>query len=323
MSILRTVLLAASVAASAAPPAFAWPTQTIRMVVPFAAGGTTDVVARIVAERLGARLGATVVIENVGGAGGNTGAAIVAKSPADGHVILMSTPGPAVMNQFMYAKMPYDTATAFAPAAFVAAFPSVLVVGPKLEAKSLAGLVADINAKPEAFNFGSAGNGSTGHLGGALLNAVAGVSAKHVPYRGSAPMLQDLISGNIQYTIDTLPGVIGFIQGGSVRALAVTTTKRSGQLPDVPTSAEAGIPDLKVATFLCLLAPAATPTTVIDRIGLEVGGMLAEPETRARLEKLGAELDPSIRSPADLARYLAAETPMWKRMVEVAGARID
>lgn len=319
----RAGLAVAIVLFVGALPAGAWPTQPIRLVVPFAAGGTTDVVSRIIGERLGVRLSATVVIENVGGAGGNTGAALVAKSPADGHVLLMSTPGPAVMNQFLYTRMPYDTATAFAPVAFVAAFPSVLVASPKVSAKTLGELVVQAKAKPEAFNFGSAGNGSTGHLGGALLNAVAGIAAKHVPYRGSAPMLQDLLSGNIQYTIDTLPGVIGHIQGGAVRALAVTTAKRSGQIAEVPTSAEAGFADLKVATFLALLAPAGTPQAVLDRVNGEISGMLAEPQTRTKLAQLGAELDAAVRTPGDLARYLAAETPMWKRMVDAAGARIE
>ena len=320
---IATGAAALSMLAGAVAPVAAWPTQPVRLVVPFAAGGTTDVMGRIIAERLGALLPATVIVENLGGAGGNTGAALVAKSPADGHVLLVATPGPAIMNQFMYSRMPYETATAFAPVAFIATIPSVLAASPKIEVRTLAELVSAAKAKPDAFNYGSAGNGSTGHLGGALLNAVAGIAAKHVPYRGSAPMLQDVLSGNIQYTIDTLPGLIGQIQAGSARGLAVTSAKRSAQLPELPTSAEAGFPELKVGSFLCLLAPAGTPQALLDRVSGLVAAMLAEPETRDRLIALGAELDPLLRTPADLARYLAAETPGWKRMVETAGARIE
>ena len=171
--------------------AAAWPDQPIKMLVPFAAGGTTDVVARIIAERLGARLGRPMVIENVAGAGGNRGAALVAKAAADGHTILMATPGQAAMNQFMYKRMPYDTATAFVPLAYIASVPSVLVVSPTLDVSSTADFLAKMKSRPGGANFGSAGMGSTGHLGGTLLSMQTGLNAQHVPYRGSAPMLQD------------------------------------------------------------------------------------------------------------------------------------
>ena len=202
--------------------AAAWPDQPIKMIVPFAAGGTTDVVARIVAERLGARLGRPVIIENVAGAGGNSGAALAAKAPADGYTILMATPGQAAMNQFMYKRMPYDTATAFVPLAYIASVPSVLVVSPTLDVSSTTDFLAKMKSRPGGANFGSAGMGSTGHLGGTLLSMQTGLNAQHVPYRGSAPMLQDLLAGNIQFTIDTVPGVMSFITSGTIKALAVT-----------------------------------------------------------------------------------------------------
>src|SRR5215213_3566568 len=189
------------------PAAKAWPDQPIRMVVPFAAGGTTDVMARIVAERLNARLGRPVIMENVPGAGGNSGAALVAKATPDGHTILMATPGQAVMNQFMYRRMPYDTATAFVPLAYIASVPSVLVISPTLDVSSTTDFLARMKTRLGGANFGSAGMGSTGHLGGTLLSMQTGLNAQHVPYRGSAPMLQDLLAGNIQFTIDTVPGV--------------------------------------------------------------------------------------------------------------------
>lgn len=316
-------LLAACALLAFSLPAQAWPDKPLRMIVPFAAGGTTDVIARIVAERLTAKFGTSIVVENVGGAGGNTGAAAVAKAENDAHIFLMATPGPAIMNQFMYARMPYDTASAFAPVAFVASIPSVLIVNSNADYKNLRDFIAAAKQNPQKFNFGSAGNGSTGHLGGAILNVLAGVDTRHVPYRGSAPMLQDLISGNIQYTIDSLPGIISFIQAGSVRALAVTADKRARQLPDVPNSTEAGLPDLKVSTWLCLLAPSATPRDVVTRFNEMVNSVLTEPEVSARLATLGANVEPGIKSPQDLASFLAAEQPTWKRMVEAAAARIE
>ena len=316
-------LLTACALLTASLPAQAWPDKPLRLVVPFAAGGTTDVIARIVAERLTTKFGTSIVVENVGGAGGNTGAAIVAKAENDSHIFLMATPGPAVMNQFMYARMPYETANAFAPVAFVASIPSVLIVNGNAEYKTLRDFIAAAKQNPQKFNFGSAGNGSTGHLGGAILNVLAGVDTRHVPYRGSAPMLQDLMSGNIQYTIDSLPGIISFIQAGSVRALAVTADRRASQLPDVPNSTEAGLPDLKVSTWLCLLAPLTAPREVVTRFNEMVNAVLSESEINAKLANLGANIDPNIKSPDDLARFLAAEQPTWKRMVEAAGARIE
>ena len=258
------------------------------MLVPFAAGGTTDVVARIVAERLGARLGRPLVIENVAGAGGNSGAALAAKAPADGYTILMATPGQAVMNQFMYKRMPYDTATAFVPLAYIASVPSVLVVSPTLDVSSTADFLAKMKSRPGGANFGSAGMGSTGHLGGTLLSMQTGLNAQHVPYRGSAPMLQDLLAGNIQFTIDTVPGVMSFITSGTIKALAVTGKSRSPALPDVPNNTEAGIPDVEMASWLVLLAPAGTPQPIIDRINSETNAAVKEPELRDRILKLGA-----------------------------------
>jgi tripartite-type tricarboxylate transporter receptor subunit TctC len=293
----------------------------LRIVVPFAAGGTTDVVTRIVAERLSARLGQPVVIENVGGAGGNNGAALVAKAAPNGYTVLMATPGPAAMNQFMYTRMPYDTASAFTPIVLVATNANVFVVGPKTEAKSIAEFVAQMKAKPDAFNFGSAGNGSTGHLGGTLFAASAGAKAQHVPYRGSAPMLQDLMAGNIQFTIDSLPGVMSFIRSGTLRALAITDAKRSSELPDVPTMPEAGLPDVIITSFLVLLAPAGTPRDMIERINAEVNTVLKDADLRRRMIELGAE--PEGGTPEELAAYLAKETARWKKLVEMAGAKVE
>jgi tripartite-type tricarboxylate transporter receptor subunit TctC len=314
--IASVVLMLATLSA-----ARAWPDQTIKMVVPFAAGGTTDVIARIVAERLGVRLGRRVIIENVAGAGGNNGANLVAKAPADGYTILMATPGQAVMNQFMYKRMPYDTAKAFVPLAYIASVPSVLVVSPKLDVSSTADFLAKMKALPGGANFGSAGMGSTGHLGGTLLSMQTGLNAQHVPYRGSAPMLQDLLAGNIQFTIDTVPGVMSFITSGTIKALAITGKSRSPALPGVPDNKEAGIPDVEMASWLVLLAPAGTPPSIVDRINAEANAAVKESDLRDKILKLGAV--PEGGSPDEVAAFLRGETAKWKRVIETAGIKIE
>jgi tripartite-type tricarboxylate transporter receptor subunit TctC len=301
--------------------AHAWPDQPVRIVVPFAAGGTTDVIARLLAEKLAPLLGQPVLVENVGGAGGNTGATLVAKSPPNGSAILMGTPGPTVMNQFMYARMPYDTATAFAPIAFVASSTSVLMAGPKIEATSLTEFIALMRKRPEGVNYGSAGMGSTGHLGGALLGSIAGLKAQHIPYRGSGPMLQDLIAGNIQFTIDSLPGAIGLVRGGAVRALAVTSRSRVAELPDIPTTKEAGLPEVEMSTWVALFAPAGTPPAVVVRINAEVNTALKDPELRRRISEQGAK--PEGGSVDEFMTFLNSERMRWKRVVEIAGIKVD
>ena len=318
---LRCITSVIAVMLAGLSGASAWPDHPIKMIVPFAAGGTTDVMARIVAERLGARLGRPVIIENVAGAGGNSGATLAAKAPADGYTILMATPGQAAMNQFMYKRMPYDTATAFVPLAYIASVPSVLVVSPTLDVSSPIDFLAKMKSRPGGANFGSAGMGSTGHLGGTLLSMQTGLNAQHVPYRGSAPMLQDLLAGNIQFTIDTVPGVMSFITSGTIKALAVTGKSRSPALPDVPNNTEAGIPDVEMASWLVLLAPARTPQPIVDRINSETNAAVTEPELRDKILKLGAV--PEGGSPDEVAAFLRGETEKWKRVIETAGIKIE
>jgi tripartite-type tricarboxylate transporter receptor subunit TctC len=312
--------VACALGLTASTQALTWPDQPVRIVVPFAAGGTTDVVARVLAEGLSSRLG-PVVIENVPGAGGNIGAAIVAKAAPDGHTILMATPGPAAMNQFMYRKMPFDTAAAFAAIAYIASVPSVLVISPKVEARSVAEFIAEMKARPDGANFGSAGMGSTGHLGGTLFNARTGLRAQHISYRGSAPMLQDLIAGNLQFTIDTVPGVMSFVKSGTVKALAVTSRLPSPSLPNVPTNAEAGIPDVEMSSWLALLAPAGTPRSVVDGLNTEVNAAIGDAALRQKMLDLGAV--PVGGSPEDLAAFLRMEAEKWKQVIEMAAVKID
>ena len=318
---LRFLTVAIAILTAATNGARAWPDQPIRMVVPFAAGGTTDVVARLVGERLAARLGKPVVIENVAGAGGNNGAALVAKAPPDGTTILMATPGQAAMNQFMYRRMPYDTATAFAPVAYVASVPSVLVVAPGLNVASAAEFLTKMKARADGANFGSAGMGSTGHLGGTLLAMKTSLKAQHIPYRGSAPMLQDLLAGNIQFTIDTAPGLMSFIASGTLKALAVTGKARAPALTDVPNNIEAGIPDVEISSWLVILAPAGTPKAIVDRLNSEIDGAVAEPVLTEKILKLGAV--PTGGSPLLVADFLRGETEKWKAIIQAASIQID
>jgi len=321
MFTIRSILLVLVCLLVNASNASAWPDRMIRMIVPFSAGGTTDTVARLVAAQLSARLGQTVIVENIAGAAGNAGATAVAKAPADGYTILMATPGQAAMNQFMYSHMPYDTATAFVPLAYIASVPSVLVVSPKLNVSSVKAFLAAMKARPEGVNFGSAGLGSTGHLGGTLLAKQTGLSATHVPYRGSAPMLQDLMAGSIQFTIDTVPGVMGFITSGTLKALAVTGKSRSPALPDLPNNEDAGIPDVEMASWLVLLAPAGTPQPIVDAINKAMNAALKESELRAAIMKLGAV--PEGGSPAEVAEFLRGETARWKKTIEAVGVKIE
>ena len=317
----RSIALFVALLLTNIPAALGWPDQPIRMLVPFVAGGTTDVVARIITERLGPRLGRPIVIENVAGAGGNTGAALVAKAAPDGHTILIATPGQAAMNQFMYRRMPYDTATAFVPLAYIASVPSVLVVSPTLEVSSTTDFLEKMKARAGGANFGSAGMGSTGHLGGTLLSMQTGLKAQHVPYRGSAPMLQDLLASNIQFTIDTVPGLMSFITSGTIKALAITGKSRSPALPDVPNNIEAGIADVEMASWLVLLAPAGTPQQIVERINAETNVALGEPDLREKIFKLGAV--PEGGSSRDVALFLRRETERWKRVIETAGIKIE
>ena len=318
---MTRIITAIAILLAGLSAAQAWPDRPIHMVVGYAAGGTTDVMARLVAERLAARLGQPVIVENRPGASGNIGATFVAKAPADGTTILMATPGQAAMNQFMYERMPYDTDKDFVPLAYVASTPSVLVVSPTLDVASTADFLAKMKARPGGANFGSAGMGSTGHLGGTVLAMQTGLTAQHVPYRGSAPMLQDLLAGNLQFTIDTVPGLMSFVSSGTLKALAITGKARSPALPDVPNNVEAGIPTVEMASWLVLLAPARTPKPIVERINAEVNAAIQEPELRDKILKLGGV--PEGGSPQEVVAFLRAEEAKWKHVIETAGIKIE
>ena len=276
-----------------------WPTKPVRIVVPFAAGGTTDITARIVAEQLTKALGQTFLVENKGGAGGNLGAADVAKSAPDGYTFLMGTPGTQAINQFLYAKMPYDTQKDFVPVSLVVKVPNVLVVNPGLGVKSVQELLALAKAKPGTINYGTPGSGTTGHLSTELLKSLTRTDFTHVPYKGSGPMLQDLLGGQVQMAIDNLPSSMPHIKAGKLVALAVTSPEPSPELPGVPTLGSV-VPGYVAESWFVLMAPAGTPDAIVNKLSAEVDRIVRRPEVVERFKALGAE--PVGGTPKSLAR---------------------
>ncbi len=297
-----------------------WPARPVRIVVPFAAGGTTDITARLVGEQLGLVLKQPFVVDNKAGAGGNVGATEVAKAAPDGYTFLMGTPGTQAINQFLYPKMPYDTARDFTPVSFVVRVPNVLVVHPGVGARTIAEFIATARARPGALSYGSPGNGSTGHLSSELFKSRAQVFAVHIPYRGSGPMLLDLMAGQIQMAIDNLPSAMPHIRSGKLVALGVTSTMRNAQLPDVPTIASV-LPDYAAESWFVLMAPAGTPAAIVNRMSAEVDRILKKPEIVERFRGLGAE--PVGGTPEQLGQFIGSETRKWQQVVKDSGAKVD
>ncbi len=298
-----------------------YPSKPIRIVVPFPAGGTTDILARAVALKLTETGGQPVVVDNRPGAGGNIGAELVAKSAPDGYTLLMGTVGTHAINPVLYAKIPYDPQRDFAPVILVAGVPNVLVVNPALPVNSVQELIAYGKANPGKLNFASSGSGTSIHLSGELFKSMSGVPMTHVPYKGSAPALTDLLGGQVQLMFDNLPSALPHIKAGKLRALAVTGAQRAPALPDVPTVAEAGLPGFEASSWFGLLAPAGTPKDIIARLHAEVAKWLATPEARNRLAAQGANAVGN--SPEEFAQFIATETVKWRRVVKESGAKIE
>ncbi len=298
-----------------AASAASWPSQPIRLVIPFAPGGTTDILGRMMAEGLGKELGVTVIAENIAGANGNLGAQSVLRSKADGNTIMLGTPGPMIVNKYVYKNLTFDPKTAFAPVALVAELPNALMVSPKLGVNSVAELISLAKKKKDGLTFGSPSVGSSGHVSTELFKLQAHISAVHVPYKGSSPMLVDLMSGNTDFTIDQISSALGFVQSGKLRALAVTSRARSAQLPDVPTLREAGFPDYEVSVWFCVAAPAGTPQDRIDILNGALNKVLADPAVRERIASLGAQ--PLGGPPQDLARQILAEEKNIQAVTQV------
>ena len=298
----------------------AWPEKPVRIVVPFATGGTTDISARIIADELTKSLKQTFIVENKAGAGGNIGAADVAKARPDGYTFLMGTPGTQAINQFLYSQMPYDTAKDFAPVSFVVRVPNVLLVNPSIKARTLGDFLAEVKANPGKYSYGTPGNGTTGHLSTELLKGMAGIDVAHVPYRGSGPMLLDLVGGQIQMAIDNLPSAMAQIKAGKLIALGVTSTDKVATLPDVPPIASV-VPGYVAESWFVLMAPAKTPPAIIAKLSAEVDTILKKPDVIERFRGLGAE--PVGGTPASLGKFIEAETTKWQKVVKDSGAKVD
>jgi tripartite-type tricarboxylate transporter receptor subunit TctC len=325
----RHVLISLS-AMTAAPWARgqAWPVKPVRIVVPFAAAGTTDIIARALAPEMQHAFGQPFVVDNKPGAGGNSGAAEVAKSAPDGYTLLMGTVGTHAINPALYPKMPYDHVKDFAPITLCAGVPNVLVVNPaaaqKYQINSVQDLIRAAKANPGKLNFASSGNGTSIHLSAELFKSMTGTYMVHLPYRGSGPALIDLLGGSADLMFDNLPSSLPHIKADKLKALAVTSAVRSAVLPDLPTIAEAGGPSLKgfeASSWFGLLAPAGTPTDVVNRVQQEVAKSLATPSVKERLVSQGAI--PSGITPAEFARFIDAETKKWAQVVKVSGAKVD
>ena len=298
----------------------AWPTKPVRMVVPFSPGGATDIIGRLVAQKLGERLGQPVVVDNKPGAGTTIGNALVAKAAPDGYTLLFA-PTPFVITQALYPSLPYDAAKEFAPVSLLAVSPFILVVKDALPAKNVRELVALAKSKPGALTFCSAGSGSVPHLSGELFKLNAGVDIVHVPYKGGGPAIIDLVGGQVDMMFATPIEVMAHVNSGKLRVLATTASKRLPALPDVPTVQESGVPEFDVYAFFGMLAPAGTPKAVIDRLAGEVARVMEDKEVLQRFAEQSAE--PRVLGPEAFTAFLASERSKWADVVKRSGAKLD
>ncbi|WP_424136409.1 Bug family tripartite tricarboxylate transporter substrate binding protein [Roseomonas chloroacetimidivorans] len=324
MTITRRAALGAAAAALAAPAVHAqaaWPTKPVRIVVPFPPGGLVDTLARSVSQSLATKLGQPFVVDNRAGAGGNIGADLVAKAAPDGYTLLASSMGPLAVNQYIYTSMPYDTNTAFAPVTLLAMTPKVVCVANARPWQNLAALVAAAKDRPGQITAGSAGSGSSLHLALELFKGATGTDIQHIPYRGAAPAVTDLIAGNIDMIIDNVPNIIAHIRGKAVRPLAVATEKRLPQLPDVPTTAEAGVPSFIFGTAFGMATPAGTPAPIINTLAEAVAAALRDPAIGGKLEEQGTIL--GGQGPQAFAALIENEKKTLEPVIKRAGIKAD
>ena len=298
-----------------------FPTKPIHLIVPFAPGGSADAMARLLADQLRAQLGQPVIVDNKPGAGGNIGGDMVARAPADGYTVLIAASGPIVINPSLYSKMSYDPVKDLRPVTQLVQEPNLMVINPKIPAKTVAEFIAYAKSRPKEISFGSPGNGTPAHLAGEWFNQLTGTTMVHVPYRGTALALNDLLAGQIAVMIDNIPALLPHVQSGKLRALAVSTEKRAAATPDVPTFAEAGVKGLVFGAWKGLMVPAATPQDIVERLHAASVKALANPEFRKRLSELGAE--PVGSTPAQFAAVIKAETASWAALVKSTGTKVD
>lgn len=318
-SLVKVIFTALPLLLAAGLAQATWPERPVTLVVPYTPGGVTDALARNVAKALSDRLKQPVVVENRAGGGANIGAALVAKANPDGYTLLMGSAATHAINASLYQKLSYDHVKDFAPISLVAQVPNVLVVHPSVPAHNVKELIAHAKANPGKLNFGSSGAGGTIHLSGELFKSMAGVQMTHVAYKGSAPAVNDLLGGQTQVMFDS--SVVPHVKAGKLRALGVTSAKRSSALPDVPTIAEAGLPGYEATAWFGILAPAGTPEPVITRLNAEISAVLRDPVLTKWLE--GQGFDAAGGSPADFAAHIRKETAKWARVVKESGATAD
>lgn len=298
-----------------------YPDKPLRLVVPFPAGGGADSLARLIMPGVARALGQPIVIENKAGAGGNVGAEIVARATPDGYTLLYGTNGTHAINPSLYRSLPFDPAKGFVPVSRMTEIAAMLIVNPQLPVASAAELIAYARAHPGKLNFASAGNGTTSHLAGEMFRTQAGIDVVHVPYRGGAPAMTDLIGGQVQIMIEVMPNAYPQVQAGRVRGLAVTTAARFPGAPAIPTLAEAALPGFEASAWDGIFVPAGTPPAIVERLNAAIRQALADPELVAALRARGAE--PVLGTPESFARFIAASAERWAQAVRASGAKID
>ena len=313
LRVMTSIVLLLSLSAHAQD----FPNKAIRLIVPLAPGGATDLAARIVGERASKYLGQPVFIDNRPGAGGTIGSAAVANAPADGYTILMGTIGTLAISPAMYAKLPYDTDKDLTAVSSIAGGQFALVVSPQFPARNFSEVIRHVKASPVPLYYGSAGNGSTLHLGMELLMSMAGINLTHVPYKGSGPLVAAIIAGEVPIGIPDMPSVMQFVKNGRLRMIAVTGTSREDAFPDVPTIAESGFPDFNVQVWLGIMAPSKTPKHIVDQLNVAIVRALNDADIQSRLKDLGMSATPS--SSEDFRKFIARERTTWARVVKAAG----
>lgn len=319
-TVIRVALAVAALALAGAARAQTWPSRPVKLIVGFAAGGSTDVTARLIAQALSDRLGQQVVVENRGGAGGNIAADAVAKAEPDGYTLLLTTSTTHATNPSLYKSLPFDVRTDFTPITLTAFIPNLLVVNPAVPVRTIDELIAYAKANPDRLTYGSAGNGSSQHLSAELFKSLAGIRMTHAPYRGGAPAVTDILSGNIQVLFAPLVEVLPFVQDGKLTALGITTAKRSPLLPSAPAIGER-LPGYEVALWNGLLGPARLPAEIVGRLNRDTVAALRSEDLKAKLALQGSE--PVGDSPAEFKAFIERELVKWKKLVEISGAQVQ
>ncbi|MBB2777634.1 UNVERIFIED_ORG: tripartite-type tricarboxylate transporter receptor subunit TctC [Comamonas terrigena] len=319
---LKTLAAAALAVAGmgSALAADAYPDKPLTMVVPFSAGGTTDILARIVGQALGQELGQTIIIDNKPGAGGNIGAQQASRAKADGYTLFMGTVGTHAINQALYKKLPYDPVKDFAPLSRVANVPNLLVAHPSRPYKTVQEMIAYAKKHPGEVTYGSPGSGASPHVSGALFQSMTGAEMTHVPYKGSAPAISDLLGNQIAVMFDNMPSAIQHVRSGKLRPIAVTTAKRSPELPDVPTIAEAGVPGYEATSWFGLWAVAGTPAPILTKLQTALTKVLKDPAVAKKIADQGGEV--VIETPAQFDAFIKSEAAKWGKVVKESGAEV-